>query len=214
MDKDTVLLNQELKCAQKDQSNKVSNYNKFLKEQRGYSKEFYFQASILSAGILSLSVTFIGYLSSIEGFKINYPEILFLGWIFESISLICGLYRNYFHGHFAHWQAQGDLIKTYLKTERAILDIAENCPDQIYNIESKEELKTFINNKKKQIEVYEKNKQFNKGKEKFYLKLWKFTENATILGFGIGIILIVTFAMLNVPIKIENSLFLLIKQSK
>lgn len=100
MREDRLLLNHELKVAQEKQTTKVSDYNKLLRELREYSKEFYFQVSIISAGVLSLSVTFIGYLTSKEQFQINYPELLYLGWFFVGLSLIGGLYRNYFHNNY------------------------------------------------------------------------------------------------------------------
>lgn len=201
-----MILNEELKTAIKDSNNVTDSFNNLLKELRGYSKEFFFQISIVSAGILSLSVTFIGYVSSKPGVTILYPEILFFGWICETLALIGGLYRNFFYSSFAHYQGQRDLIKTYLKTEKATLKLAQTYPNSFANISSNLDLSEYINSRKKQIEIYERNYQYNKTKENLFETLWLISEKTTVICFGLGIVLIVLFSAINLPVKIGRTL--------
>ena len=63
------------------------------------AQEFYYKLSLLSGGTISLSITFVGYMSSTPN-RIYSIWILFASWFCLLISMIGSLYRNHFHGNF------------------------------------------------------------------------------------------------------------------
>ena len=197
---DEALDSQELVNAQKRSKESNFNFNKLLKEFRSYSKEFFFQISIVSAGILSLSVTFIGFISTKQGFYVKNLWILYLGWFLETMALIGSLFRNYVYNRFGHYQCQAYLVKSRLGVENATLNMLEKHPSSFVNIKSDLELKNLITKTKKQIAIYQKNLKSNKDKEQIYKTLWQVIEYSTLIGFGIGTVTIVLFAAVNLPL--------------
>lgn len=207
------LLNQELKNSG-DKYNKI--YNSVVEMQsdmRQQSREVYFRISLMSGGIVSLSVTYIGYLASLPNFTVNYGELLFAGWIALGFSLIGGIYRNHFNLDMGHWQTMEVLNKARLENEKATLKLMKRNPEQFIDaatntvgVEAKT-LKDMEEGIKKIEEAIKSSVISNKRDE----KLWLISQNAAHIGFISGIILIAIFASLNIPVPIHFPLINSIK---
>jgi uncharacterized FlaG/YvyC family protein len=194
------LFNKELQDSVDKAERNTESFNTFAKEARSLNKEFFFQVAILSAGILSLSVTYIGYASSILISGLRYTCVLFLGWTLLTISLLGGLFRNYLYTIFGHWQMNKNRVEALLEKEKKLLELATECPEQIANIKSKEELNNYKNTLEKNIEKYKKGLKYNANRETKYERLWHIVETSTLIGIGGGTVAIVLFAATNLPL--------------
>lgn len=199
------LLNQELKNSG-DKYNKV--YNSVVEMQdkmRQQSRDVYFRISLMSGGIVSLSVTYIGYLASLPNFSVNYGELLFGGWIALGLSLIGGIYRNHFNLDMGHWQTMEVLNKARLENDKATLKLMKRNPEQFIDsvtnkvgVEEKT-LKEMADRVKKIESAIKSNVVSNERNE----QLWLISQRAAHIGFVLGIILIALFASLNIPVPVH-----------
>lgn len=96
------IISQNVTKATKHVSESTDNYNKYLEESRAVYKESFFQMAVVAAGILSLSVTYVGYVTSITSGSIEQRWLLFLGWVGLTLTVLGGLIRNYVYTQFGH----------------------------------------------------------------------------------------------------------------
>lgn len=202
------LLNQQLKSSGDKLTEVYNNVVEMQDEMRQSSRDLYFRLSLLSGGIISLSVTYIGYLSSLPRFSINYAELLFGGWIALGMAVIGGVYRNHFNLDMGHWQTMETLNKARLENDKATLALMEKNPQQFVNpatsgIGVEEET---IKKMKERIKKIEDAIKSCVAKNKENEKLWQFFQRAAHMGFILGVILIIFFASLNIPVPIHFSL--------
>ncbi len=81
-----------------------SKLDSVFKEQRSNFSTFFYHIALFSAGTISLSISFLGFLNSNRiDFKSN-QIFLILSWIFLTIALTTSLIRNYVYNHFGHYQ--------------------------------------------------------------------------------------------------------------
>lgn len=100
--------------------------NELFKEQRGRFAQYFYQQALFSAGAITLSTTFLGFLAS-SGIDFKNHEIfLLLGWTGLSVSLTFSLMRNYIYPHFIHYQAISD------------------WNEEVYTLDPKEERKNVL----------------------------------------------------------------------
>ena len=169
---------------------------------REQARDFYFKLALLSGGILSLSITFIGYLSS-KSSALLYSELLYLSWTLLIISMLGSLYRNHFNGNMGHWQALNILNNARLEEDKALLKLMEINPRKFINLETQQDI-----NEKKSITRHNITKMKQaietvRKKEENSSQYWKLSQSIAHIGFVSGLILITLFAALNLPIKVD-----------
>src|SRR5258708_7465971 len=165
MDTDLLLANNNLKSAG-EKLNKIYNSVVDLQtDMRNHSREFYYRLALLAGGILSLDITFIGYLAS-KSATLHYSELLFLSWIFLIVGLIGALYRNHYNLDMGHYQTTNTLCNARLEEQKAMLVLMELNPSQFVNIKSKGGAQKQIEITKKNIATFEKAIKHNEKKEK------------------------------------------------
>lgn len=177
-------------------------------KMRQSSRDVYFRLSLLSGGIISLSITYIGYLSSLPHFSIDFGELLFAGWIALGMSVIGGIYRNHFNLDMGHWQTMETLNKARLVNEKATLALMEKNPGQFIDSTTKKigvNAQTLKDMKERVIKIEEAIKSCAKENKKNEM-FWLIFQKLAHLGFVSGVILITLFASLNIPVPIHYSL--------
>ena len=193
-----AILNQNLQSAGNDVTKATESVNQTFKEMREIKKEGFFQIAIICGGILSLSVTFVGFLYSKNITTFNNSCLLFTGWFLIGSSLIGSILRNFLYSDFGHWQVQKDFIEKRKGVKKAELDLAKKFPDSYANITTKKELTEYTNNLEKALQTFDKGIEYNKKKESLYLKLWRIAEFSALWGFALGTIAILVFSASNI----------------
>lgn len=206
MDPEVEKVYDEVKATSEKLTSTTSGVNQVYKEFREHAKDFYFRLSLLSGGILSLSVTYLGYLSSKQGLVINYGELLLLGWFFLVVCLIASMYRNHFYTNFGHWQVLTDSNEARLASEEALLKMAEKFPDLIANLRTKEEFAAYVALTKRNIAKIKSAIPHTKSKEKWAERFWLWSQQTAHVSFVLGLISIVLFAALNLPVQVKFTL--------
>lgn len=196
---DQQILNQNVSNKVKKLTDATNNVNHYLEESRSIFKEAFFQIAIVAAGTLSLSVSYVGYIISLNGGKIYFKELLYSGWFFLVLAVIGGLYRNYVYAMYGHWQMQIYRIEASMELDKATLELAIKLPSQIANIAPGQEMNEYIKQLKKNIKLYQAGIVFNSNKEKVDKFFWLLSEKMALGGFSIGLILVVVFASINLP---------------
>jgi hypothetical protein len=171
-------------------------------DMRKHSADFYYRLSLLSGGILSLDVTFIGYLAS-KAATLHYGELLYLSWFFLILALIGGLYRNHYNLDMGHFQATNELNRAYLERFKAQLQLVKIHPRSFEHLKTQNDINTDILNLEKNIKTVESAIKHNERKEKLNSRKWIVSQNMAHTGFVFGIILTTIFAALNLPVNIE-----------
>ena len=179
--------------------------NDAFKEFREKSQDFYFRLGITSGAILSLSVTFLGYLINSK-LEFKFIEILLLGWLLLFITLLASFYRNLFYGNFGHFQIQKERIQDKIEETRAYIEFVIKYPDSFPELNSQEKIKNELRLAKENLKKYNKGIEFNKTREKIFGKLWIISQNSANIGFVLGVFLILLFVSFNIPIKYDLTL--------
>lgn len=164
---------------------------------------FYYRLSLLAGGVLSLSITYIGYLASLEGYKVSYAELLFLGWISLLLAIFSSIYRNHFNLGMGHWQTLNVLNKSRLEQFEAMLVMLQKYPQQFINLKTEAEVKSKISTTEESISKIKKAMKEIEDKEKHESGLWTLSQNTAHISFFAGMVLITLFASLNLPVKID-----------
>ncbi|EKD99511.1 MAG: hypothetical protein ACD_22C00238G0002 [uncultured bacterium] len=191
-------LNRNLQSAGNDVTEATEGVNQTFREMREIKKEGFFQIAIICGGILSLSVTFVGFMYSKNINTFNHSWLLFIGWFLIGSSLIGSILRNFLYSDFGHWQVQKGFIEKRRNVKKAELDLAKKFPDSYTNITNKKELTEYINNLEKALQTFDKGIEYNKKKEGLYLKLWRLAEFCALWGFALGTITILIFSATNI----------------
>lgn len=206
MDQDYLIAMQNMK----DSTEKVgiihNSVSQMQTEMRGKSMDFYYKLSLLSGGILSLSITYIGYLASVPSRHIIFGELLFLGWTCLLIALFSSMYRNIFNLDMGHYQTTNVLNNARLKELESSLVVLEKYPQQFINLKTKEEVNKQIETTKRNISIIEKAIKNVKNKENRESSLWFVSQKAANISFFLGVIFITVFASLNLPLNVDFTL--------
>lgn len=206
MDNDLLLSNERVKNASKKLTKVHDSVAEMQTEMRNQSRDFYFRLALLTGGVLSLSITFIGYLTS-KSSTLIFSELLYLSWFSLVASILGSLYRNHFHGNMGHWQTTNSLNEVRLEEHRAMLDLLDKNPQQFINLKTKQDVEKQIKVTKENIKTIENAiKKVESNNEKS-AKLWIFSQNSAHLGFVIGLLSITVFAALNLPVRTEFTIF-------
>jgi|SRR3989344_3197565 len=199
MKKSKIELEQELKNAQQHKQNVYNAQVEASKEGRESSKDFYYRLVLLSGGVISLSVTFIGYLVSLKDYFILYPEVLLLGWFLLLVCIFASMYRNHVYNNFVHWQLGKAYAESGVGSEEKALEYLQAYPEQFINIQTENGLNDAVRAGRQRMSVYKEAATKNKKRENRALKLWVFLQNVAHISFILGLTSIVIFAALNIP---------------
>ena len=181
-----------------DSSEAINNVYKaqveFSRVGMNDSKEFFYRVAILSGASISLSITFVSYIYS-RG-NISFIWVLYASWILLLVAIFSGLYRNYFHSNFIHYQLQRTMLEKRIYQEKIIQESLRDTPELVHNVY--DGIDNLIQVSKERLEAYSKSAMRQSGKESFYMTLWEVAMTCAHLGFVLGIIALVLFAMLNI----------------
>lgn len=169
-------------------------------EMRGQSMSFYYRLSLLSGGVLSLSITYIGYLASTSHSQLLFAELLFLGWACLLINIFSSIYRNHFNLDMGHYQTLNTLNDARLEQFKTALIVLEKYPQQFLNLKNEEDIQKQIKTTKNNISVLESAIEKNNKKEKQESLLWAISQRTAHISFFLGMVFITLFAAMNLPI--------------
>lgn len=207
MDRDYLVAMQNLTDSSKKVGKIHTSVAEILGEMRGKSMDFYYKLALLSGGVLSLSITYLGYLASIPNHQLNFAELLFLSWFLLLLALFSSIYRNHFNLDMGHYQVTNTLNEAFLEQYKATLAVLESYPQQFINLKTKAEVQQQIDTTKKNISTVEKAMKEVKAKEDWHSSLWVLSQKTAHISFFLGIVLITIFASLNLPISINFTIF-------
>ncbi len=200
MAKSLIEINQELKNVQERKQNVYNAQVAASKEGRETSKDFYYRLVLLSGGVISLSITFLGYLISVQKYIIVYPEILIIGWASLLICVFASMYRNHIYSNFVHWQLGKMYSESSEAVEKTTLEFLQTYPGDFVNLRNDPDaLATAITTSTHNITVYKTAAKKNKKKEKRGLKMWVALQNVAHISFIVGMTLVIVFAAINIP---------------
>lgn len=200
----------------KDSSEKVGRIHTSVSElqntMRGKAADFYYKLALLSGGVLSLSITFIGFLVSLPNPKLNFAEFLFLGWIALLVTLFSSIYRNHFNLDMGHYQTLIVLNNARLEELKASLVVLENYPKSFKNLKTQDDIDNQIKITKHNISTIEKAIKEVKKKENKNSLFWQITQKSAHICFFLGMVSITIFASLNLPIPLSFNILVLFKK--
>lgn len=203
MDNDRIIALQNLGDSSKKLGKVHSSVTELINNMRGKSMNFYNRLSLMAGGVLSLSITYIGYLASVPNRQFSFAELLFLGWTFLLIAIFSGLYRNHFNLDMGHFQAINILNNARLEEFEASLVVLKGYPQQFINLKTPEDVDKQIEVTENNIAMIKKAININRSKEKRESFLWLFSQKASHISFFLGILLVTLFAALNLPVTID-----------
>jgi hypothetical protein len=193
------IINQDVANKSKAVTQSTDSFNRYLEEARAVYKESFFQIAVVSAGVLSLSVTYVGYVSSLNDAQLSLRWLLLTGWAGLTLAVLGGLLRNYLHTNFGHWQMQLNRVEALRDQDKALLEFATKLPEQIANLRTEAERHKYIKTLNHNLKKYEDAISYNKKKERLSKFVWEWAENAALFGLGLGILCVVIFAAINLP---------------
>lgn len=206
MDTKLVLANNNLQSAS-DKLGKVhTSVVEMQADMRNSSRDFYYRLALLAGGIVSLDVTFIGFLAS-KSATLQYAELLFLSWIFLILGLIGALYRNHYNLDMGHYQTTITLNNAYLEQYEAKLALLEVHPSSFINLKTKKDVEQDIEQTKKNIKTIKEAIKKMEKKEKSNSRSWVIAQAMAHTGFVVGLILTTLFASFNLPVNLEFTIW-------
>jgi hypothetical protein len=173
---------------------------KSSEETRSTNERFYNSLALFSGGTIALSVTFMGYLKSLK--PLVHPHWLITCWICLMICATCSLFWAFVYGYYSHhfhqWQT-ARAIKEKYKIE------AEEFPTVsrgTYSAQtgapiSRKEIEDFQSSRMEAAAIYEKKEKTAKGRETFYMNLWRWLGRIAQAGFLVGLGFLLAFAITN-----------------
>lgn len=198
---------QDVQSAQKA-TNKAAGY--FEESQLTYKKEMitvFEKMSLFSAGIISLSITFVGALipdnstllaENILGVPVHV--LLYISWASLTLNLIFGLAVRWADSMYLFFNAQGYWHKRRKKHEELNLQLNESYPNLVFSEDTSRENEIVI--AKRNIETLSSTLiPRTKKKETFYFKVTKNIQKSATLTFALGILFLLIFV-----IKVTNGL--------
>lgn len=206
MDTELLLANNNLKTAGEKLNAINSSVADLQTDMRNHSREFYYRLALLAGGILSLDITFIGYLSS-KSATLYYSELLFLSWVCLIVGLIGALYRNHYNLDMGHYQTTIILNNAYLEQYQAKFALLKIRPASFINLKTKKEVEQDIDQTEKNIKIIKDAIKKLEKKEKMNSRSWVIAQGMAHTGFVLGLILTTIFASMNLPIKLDFTMW-------
>ena len=189
-----TILNQKLEDANKYSQNVRDSQIKYITQGMKGAEEFYYKLAIISASTITFSITFITYISTTNK-VLSQPQLLYWSWIFLLLSLFGSIYRNHFHSNFLHYQLQKEWLISKIEVEVLVKEMLEKYPEMSYN--AFEGIDKLIKASDSRKDQYDKGKEYNETKELIYDLLWTYCLKIAHVGFVMGMLFMVLFAISN-----------------
>jgi len=164
-----------------------------LENRRAYER-FYNNLALFSGGTVALSVTYLGYLKTLSA-PVIHKEWLKWSWIAFVICIGCSLFWSFFISHYEHYaggRQYSEAAKKQFETAAAEIEHLK-----LDNLQTEEELATFVLPRQKAAATTAKNAQWNARREKVYSWVWRWAGRVARFSFVAGIVLLIAFAIRN-----------------
>ena len=156
---------------------------------------------LYSAGSISLSITFLGYLLGhyelllAEKFlSVPIYYILYLSWALSAITIVTGILAKSFDAYYRYYVAVSDYFTANKQQEEKVRDLA-NVGVPIF-LEKGGTIDDFLQETTGRVDRYSKKIAKYKKQEAFWFKLKMWILNSAIISFVFEILLLVLFAIL------------------
>jgi len=188
------ILNDKLDTANKYSQNVRNSQIQYIAQGMKGAEEFYYKLAIISASAITFSITFITYIST-TGKVLSNIQFLIASWVFLLFSLFGSIYRNHFHSNFLHYQLQKKWLISKIDVEILVKKMLKKYPETAYN--AFEGIDRLINASNSRKTRYVEAKKRNEIKELFYDLLWTYCLKVAHIGFILGLLFMVLFAIVN-----------------
>jgi hypothetical protein len=185
----------------------------FMVNQKDYKKNLWIileKMGFYSAGIISLSTTFIGFIISVDksviaqelAFQIPISLLLFASWFIFAACLVLAFAYKWFDNYYMYYSSKFNLVKNHRDYDKEQLklikadsniDFAENITHEIYSND--------LTKKIKQLEEIITNTD---KKQKEHLKISTILQYIIPILFILGIILLLFFISLSISFLIKT----------
>ena len=154
-----------------------------------------------SAGAISLSITFLGYL--LQKYNIFLLEkvlfvpiyhILYLSWICSAITIITGISAKRVDSLYRYYVAVADYFGSNKTQQEKVLDLIDT--DYPIILDEEQTMDSFKQTTTEKIGKYSKRVEGYKSKENLYFKTKIWIQNISMISFVLSILLLTLFAIL------------------
>ena len=164
---------------------------------------FFEKIALYSGGVISVSVTFAGYLLSKNAsaftapiFEIPLYMVIFLGWILLFLSLLLGIYIELFMARNIQLQLYSEWADFYAKDRESMLAQIKNGQAIVSDVDASN-LTEWVNKTEKVVEGYFKIADKVKPKLKLYDFISLYIRKVTAILFISGCLCILIFTALS-----------------
>lgn len=185
------------------------SYSDSLDKLTEATSTFFEKIAFYSAGIISLSITFLGYILSKSGmvlfdksFGVPLFYWIFIAWGFLFITLFLSLYIRVFSAKHLSRQMHEKWVRLHVEDKKQILHTIE-VGERTVNGLSEEELPAWIQKGHQSVAGYESIAIKSKRKIKFYNFISDYIRKTGILFFLLGCIITMLFVA-SVVLKIAK----------
>ena len=118
-------------------------------------------------------------------------------WVLLMTCAACSLFWTFVYGYYAHFcleRQHAEALKEKHEVEaKEIVTLSRN----VGNLQTQAQLDAFRNPRLEAAKECEKNAKATERREKFYMHLWRWLGRIAHLGFLLGLVLLLAFAIKN-----------------
>lgn len=170
------------------------NLFKEAQEDKRAFEKFYYNLALLSGGTIALSITYLGYLKTLNR-PLLHQHFLPAAWIALFVSLLSSLVYNFTNLYYSHHFRQRELFEA--KKHKFQTEIDEIPNMQLENIRTAQELASYQEPRRRAVRACEDHAGEHGTKEHRYLAIWRWAGRVAWLGFAGGIGMLLAFAISN-----------------
>jgi len=163
---------------------------------RAANERFYNSLALFSSGTVALSVTYLGYLKTLSK-PIQHSGWLMASWVSLMTCAACSLFWTFIYGYYAHFcleRQHAESLKEKHETEaKEINTLSRN----VVNLQTPAQLDAFRKPRLEAAAACEKNAKESERRERFYMHLWRGLGRIAHVGFLLGLVLLLSFAIKN-----------------
>ncbi len=173
-------------------------------ELMSVTASFFEKIALYSGGIISVSITFIGYLLSIDttvllqkflGLHIYW--IIFFGWLLLFLSLLLGIYIRLFSATYASRQMHSEWVKFFEKDRMNMLKMIRAGEASVNGI-NKEELPGWLLGAEDTVNRYSSVIKKSEKSVTIYDFISSYIRKITVLFFILGCLAVLLFVALSI----------------
>jgi hypothetical protein len=163
---------------------------------RAANERFYNNLALFSSGTVALSITYLGYLKTLLK-PVQHPRWLTASWVSLMTCTACSLFWAFVYGYYAHYclaRQHAESLKEKHEIEaKEINALTRN----VVNLQTQAQRDAFRNPRLEAARACEKNARSSGRREKFYMRLWRWLGRIAHVGFLLGLVLLLAFAIKN-----------------